>query len=157
VTITIRDATPADATNIGALIREFQSYLRSLGDPSDFAFDAESYLRDGFGPDPAFSGFVAELDGNVAGYLLYHYGYDTDRGQRLTYVIDLYVRESVWGHGVGRAVMQAAARACTEAGGMALVWTVYKKNTIALEFYERLGAQRLTDLDLMVLPVSKPF
>jgi ribosomal protein S18 acetylase RimI-like enzyme len=146
----------ADAQVIGEMIKEFQSYLRSLGDQTGFAFDAESYLRDGFGPDPAFYGIVAEIDGKVAGYLLYHHGYDTDRGQRLAYVIDLYVREPFRRRGVGKTLMESAARACTEAGGTTLVWTVYKRNQIAFEFYERLGARRLADLELMAWSVRKP-
>jgi hypothetical protein len=39
--ITIRKATAADASAIGELVKEFQSYLRALGDPTDFAFDAQ--------------------------------------------------------------------------------------------------------------------
>src|SRR5579862_2942020 len=44
------------------------------------SFQDGQYLRDGFGPHPAFFGLVAEVDGSVEGYLLNHHGYDTDRG-----------------------------------------------------------------------------
>ncbi len=155
MSITVRGATAADARVIGEMIKEFQSYLRSLGDQTDFGFDAESYLRDGFGADPAFSGFVADVDAEAAGYLLYHHGYDTDRGQRLTYVIDLYVRQAFRRRGVGEALMRSAAEACREAGGTALIWTVYKRNQLAFEFYEGLGARRLADLELMAWSVPR--
>jgi len=154
--ITIRTATAADAAVIGEMIGEFQVYLRSLGDRTDFAFNAAAYVRDGFGAHPAFAGCVAELDGLVAGYLLYHHGYDTDRGERSTYVIDLYVREPFRQHGVGSALMQSVADACAQSGGRALVWTVFKNNRRAFDFYEHLGAQRVTDLELMFLPVPRP-
>jgi hypothetical protein len=68
----IRNATAADADAIGKLAREFQAYLRALGDRTHFEFTAETYLRDGFGPNAAFSGLVAERNGEVIGYLLYH-------------------------------------------------------------------------------------
>lgn len=153
--ITVRKATTADANVIGGMITEFQSYLRSLGDQTDFAFDADAYVRDGFGPNPAFSAIVAEVDDSVAGYLLYHHGYDTDRGQRLTYVIDLWVREDFRRKGVGRALMESAATACKQAGGAALIWTVYKHNTLAFKFYDSLGARRLPDLDLMAWSIRE--
>jgi GNAT superfamily N-acetyltransferase len=154
--ITVRRASAADASVVATMIKSFQAYLRSLGDETGFGFDAHAYVRDGFGPDPAFAGLLAEIDGTAAGYLLYHHGYDTDRGERLTYVIDLYVQDGFRRIGVGKALMQAAAKACAEVGGTTLVWTVYKRNQLAFDFYNGLGARRLTDLELMALPVLKP-
>jgi len=112
-----------------------------------------SILRDGFGANPAFSGLVAELNGKVAGYLLYHFGYDTDHARRLMHVCDLYVQEGARHHGAGRALMQAAANLCREAGGHELLWTVYKPNKLAFDFYERLGAEYVKDLKFMYWPV----
>lgn len=124
----------ADAQIIGELARQFADYLRSLGDMTDFQFNAETYLRDGFGPNPAFAGIVAEANGEVAGYLLYHFGYDVDRALRLLHVIDLYVRPEVRGRGVGRALMDEAARLCREGGGRELCWAVYRPNILATQF-----------------------
>lgn len=153
VNITIRTATVADAYAIGELAKEFQAYLRALGDRTQFEFTAETYLRDGFGPNPAFSGLVAELDGEVVGYLLYHFGYDTDRAMRLLHVIDLYVQEAKRRRGVGEALMQAVAKRCQEAGGRELVWSVFVPNKLAFQFYERLGAKHIQELKLMYWPV----
>ncbi len=145
----IRAATRDDAQAIGELAQQFADYLHGLGDPTEFALNAETYLRDGFGANPAFSGLVAELDGKVAGYILYHFGYDTDHAERIMYVCDLYVHESGRRHGVGRALMQAAANLCREAGGHQLLWSVYKPNQLAFTFYERLGAKYVKELELM--------
>lgn len=150
---TIRAATPEDAAAVGELAQQFATYLRSLGDPTDFQFTADTYLRDGFGPNPAFSGLVAESEGKVIGYLLYHFGYDTDRAIRLLHVIDLYVHESVRRHGVGRALMEAAAQVCRQAGGRELFWSVYAPNKLAAAFYERLGARYTQELKFMYWPV----
>jgi ribosomal protein S18 acetylase RimI-like enzyme len=124
-----------------------------MGDRTDFEFTAETYLRDGFGPNPAFSGLVAELDGRVIGYLLYHFGYDTDRAMRLMHVIDLYVHASERRRGAGEALMRAAAGICREAGGRELIWSVFSPNKLAFRFYERLGAQRIKELECMYWPV----
>jgi hypothetical protein len=65
----IRAATRDDAGAIGDLAQEFADYLRGLRDPTEFGLNAETYLRDGYGANPAFSGLVAELDGRVVGCL----------------------------------------------------------------------------------------
>ncbi len=153
VNAAIRTATVADADAIGVLVREFQAYLRALGDRTQFEFTAETYRRDGFGPDPAFSGLVAELDGEVVGYLLYHFGYDTDRAMRVMFVIDLYVQEAKRRRGTGGALMRRAARICREAGGRELMWSVFIANKPAFQFYERLGAKYLQELKYMYWPV----
>src|SRR3989304_6548339 len=121
----IRNATAADADASGTLAKAFQECLRALGDRTHFEFTAETYLRDGFGLNPAFSGLVAERDGQVIGYLLYHFGYDTDRTMRLMHVIDLYVHASQRRRGVGEALMRTAAEICREAGGRGLIWSVF--------------------------------
>lgn len=148
----IRAATVNDAEAIGELARQFAAYLRGLGDPTDFHFDADTYRRDGFGAAPAFAGIVAEVDGQVKGYLLYHFGYDTDRAMRLLHIVDLYVRDDARRHGVGRALMHAAARICRKAEGRELFWSVYVGNTLATEFYARLGARQTQDLRFMCWP-----
>jgi GNAT superfamily N-acetyltransferase len=152
----IRSATAADAHAIGALAKEFQVYLRALGDCTQFELTAETYLRDGFGPNPAFSGLVAELDGEVMGYLLYHFGYDSDRAMRQLHVIDLYVQASKRRCGIGEALMRAAAQICREAGGCELIWSVFVPNKLAFQFYERLEAKRLQELEFMSWPVPRP-
>ena len=152
----IRKATPADAHAIGALAQEFQAYLRALGDHTQFKFTAETYLRDGFGANPAFSGLVAERDGEVMGYLLYHFGYDTDRAMRLLYVIDLYVQAAQRRRGIGEALMRAAAQICRETGGGELIWSVFAPNVLAFRFYEGLGAKRIQALEFMSWPVPRP-
>jgi ribosomal protein S18 acetylase RimI-like enzyme len=149
----IRNATAADADAIGTLAREFQAYLRALGDRTHFQFTAETYLHDGFGPNPAFAGLVAERDGRVIGYLLYHFGYDTDRAMRLMHVIDLYVHASQRRQGVGEALMRKAVEICREAGGRELIWSVFSPNTLAFQFYEHLGAKRIKALEFMSWPV----
>ncbi|HXJ59229.1 MAG TPA: GNAT family N-acetyltransferase [Verrucomicrobiae bacterium] len=149
--LTVRPASAADARVVGNLARQFAGYLRSLGDTTDFKLSAESYLRDGFGPKPAFAGLVAEVDDNVIGYLLYHFGYDSDRAARNLNIVDLYVDVESRKRGVGLALMTEAARIAHEAGAQELVWAVYHANALATAFYKGLGAQRITDLFFMKL------
>lgn len=149
----LRLATAHDANAIGELAQEFADYLRALGDPSDFNFDSDAYLRDGFGANPVFSGLVAEANGEILGYLLYHQGYEVDEATRNLHVIDLYVREQWRRQGVGRALMDEAAKTCRRLGGTQLFWSVYVRNKAAFAFYESLGARYTQDLRFMRLDV----
>jgi ribosomal protein S18 acetylase RimI-like enzyme len=153
MTVTIRPATAEDAPEVGRLIEQFAEYLRGLGDTDDLNFSQAAYMRDGFGPNPAFQGLIAELEGTTVGYLLYHFGYDTDRARLNLHVIDLYVDTQTRGHGAGKALMLEAVQICKNAGGNGLFWAVFDKNQAALEFYKSLGASVTKDLLFMRLEV----
>lgn len=150
----IREATTADAESIANLASEFHNYLKDLGDQTSFYFNATTYLRDGFGPNPAFFGFVAEIEGAVVGYLLYHFGYDTDLSRRLTFIIDLYVGEKYRGRRIGTALMKRAAEAARDQEATDLFWSVYERNESALRFYEGLGARYVKGIHFMAIDVE---
>src|SRR5215831_7523965 len=72
----IRNATIDDAPAIGSMVDEFRSYLQALGDVyACVNFGSEPYRRDGFGPNPAFQGLIAERDGQALAYALYAFDY----------------------------------------------------------------------------------
>jgi ribosomal protein S18 acetylase RimI-like enzyme len=150
----IRAALASDAPAIGTLANQFASYLRNLGDPTDFKLTAEACLRDGFGLRPAFEGLVAEEDGSVIGYLLYHFGYDSDGAFRNLHIVDLYVDAKARKQGIGRGLMKAVAAVGRQAGAQEMIWSVYHANDLAAGFYERLGAQKITELFFMKLPAD---
>ena len=149
----IRKATLADVPTIARLAAEFAQYLRGVGDTTEFRLNADALERDGFGPEPAFGGVVAEITGVVVGYLLYHDGYDTDAAFRLLVVADLFVTKAARGRGAGVALMREAREIAVNRGAKRLVWTVYQHNTEALRFYERIGGHYEQDLRLMFLDV----
>jgi GNAT superfamily N-acetyltransferase len=147
----IRPAVREDAEAVLRLSTEFADWIRPLGGPSESRFDVESYLRDGFGPDPAFAGLVADSGTDLLGYVLYHTAYEIDEAARTLNLMDLYVREDARRIGVGRSLIHEAADVCRKLGGSQLYWSVYDFNRPAFEFYEKLGASYLDDQKLMVL------
>ncbi|MBI2570366.1 MAG: GNAT family N-acetyltransferase [Candidatus Schekmanbacteria bacterium] len=151
----IRAAVPGDAEAVARLHGEFAAYLRELGDTTDIRFDAAAFRRDGFAPDAAFAALVAETDSEIAGYLFYHFAYDSDRAMRRLYVVDLYVAPRFRRRGAGAALMAAAADACRRGGAEEMFWAVYNANRSAFAFYEGLGASYTTDLTFMSMPVSR--
>jgi ribosomal protein S18 acetylase RimI-like enzyme len=151
--VAIRPSTAHDAASIGSLAAEFQSYLRALGDYADFDWNAKKYLRDGFGENAAFEGLVAEVNSEVIGYALYHFGYDTDRGQRLIYLIDLYISEQFRRSGIGEKLMGRLCEIGRTKGAELIVWSVLKRNASAISFYEKLGARYADKLHFMYYPI----
>ncbi len=53
LSLVIRSSSEQDAEAVGTLAAEFQEYMRSLKDPTEFNWGASDYLRDGFGKFPA--------------------------------------------------------------------------------------------------------
>ena len=150
----LRRARADDAHSIGNLARQFAGYLHGLGDDTDFKLTAETYLRDGFGSRPAFAGLVAEDKGNVMGYLLYHFGYDSDAAARNLHIVDLYIDPKARKRGAGRALVAMAAGIAREAGAREMIWSVYHANELATAFYERLGGRPIKDVFFMKLPAD---
>lgn len=144
----VRPAMASDAHAIGILARQFADYLRELGDTTEFELTSEAYLRDGFGSMPAFAGLVAEGN-SVIGYLLYHFGYDSDAATRNFHIVDLYVERNARKRGVGKALMAHAATIARNGGAGEIIWSVYSGNTAAAKFYEKLGGERITDVFFM--------
>jgi ribosomal protein S18 acetylase RimI-like enzyme len=141
--VAVRAATEDDA---GAVVRLARGLSMTDGGRPSRLTEA-AYRRDGFGADAAFQVLVAEADGLIVGYALYFPGYDTDRATRGVYLADLYVDELYRRQGIGRALMKGVARACREAGGEWMFWSVLKRNRRARRFYKRL-APELSDVVL---------
>lgn len=149
MTVAIRPLTAADADSYIRMWSNFAGYLRNLGDADEQGMTRERFLRDGFGPDPAFAGLIAEVEGEAQGYLLYHFGYDVDRAIRILHVADLWVEAAARRHGIGRALMAAAAEQARSRNAPELIWAVFKPNKLAVAFYERLGAEYFRELNFM--------
>src|SRR5215471_11070866 len=139
--VIIRNATIDDAPAIGSMVDEFRAYLQALGDVyACVNFGSEQYRRDGFGPNPAFQGLIAERGGQALAYALYAFDYSTDNGSRSAFLHDLFVRSASRGQGIGEALMRRLTEICRAAGATSMSWLVLHTNESAIGFYERMGA-----------------
>lgn len=152
--IQIRKLTAADVDVVQEMVLDFGAYLTGLGDAWAHNFTAALYLEDGFGPNPAFHGLIAEEEGAALGYLLMSPNYDVDCGMRIEIVVDLWVNAKARGKGAGKKLVQAAADAARERGARQLLWAVYKPNKLAADFYRGIGGRTIDDLDWMYLPLD---
>ena len=146
MTVGIRPARPQDAEAIAALARDLNIHVGS----DSHGFEADDVRRDGFGKDPAFEVIVAEQDGAVVGYTLLHPSYESGWGARGVFMADLFIAEAARGGGIGRRLVQAAARRTREKGGRYMCWVTDTDNAEARAFYKRLGAKEETIVECHV-------
>ena len=137
--ISVRAARPEDDRLIVPMVEALSAFE---GAPKS-RFTSERYRRDGFGPDAAFSALIAEWDGFIAGYCLFHPAYNANLGVRGSYLAHLFVREEARRRGAGRALMAAVAEHTLAAGGAFVTWSMVSSNRAAGAFYRSLGAQAI--------------
>ncbi len=142
MTIGIRTAIERDVPEILAMVGELAEYER---EPDAVVATEADFLRDGFGPSPAFHVLVAESDGKTIGFALYFFTWSTWAGRRCLYLEDLFVRPAFRGRGAGLALMRALAKEAVEKGCKRFVWQVLDWNEPAIVFYEKLGAKVLRE------------
>jgi phosphinothricin acetyltransferase len=84
---------------------------------------------------------VADDDGEVAGFTAYEHfrGEGKWPGYRATAELSIHVRESHWGRGVGRSLIEALIERAQNAGIHVLVAAIDGENEASLRFHERLG------------------
>ena len=143
----IRPAAPGDAALIVELIRGLADYERLL----DQMETTEERIRTSLFPDdgrPAAHCVIGEIDGTPAGFALYFFNFSTFLARPGLYLEDLYVKPEFRGQGLGKAQLLHLARVAHERGCGRMEWAVLDWNAPAIEFYERLGARRLTEWQL---------
>ncbi len=152
--IYIRPIKRTDVNDIVWLEKEFDEYLERLSKHRRKPFSTKNHanriLKDGFGKNRAFQGFIARRGNSAIGYILYHVGYDPDEMHgRVLYIIDLFVTDGVRGLGVGSRLMKAVAVECKKIGGIDIYFGVWLKNKSAIKFYKKIGANWVKEVPFM--------
>jgi GNAT superfamily N-acetyltransferase len=137
--LSIRSGIVSDVALLRTLIQEFATFERL-----PVAITEEQLRQDGFGAQPKFRILIAECDGQVAGYALFFDCYSSFQGRGI-FLEDLFVRPSLRGKNVGRALLAHVARMAEEVNGFGLMFNVLDWNQKAIEFYQKIGATFLDD------------
>ena len=138
----IRAATPDDLPLILQFIRELAAYEKL----SDEVTADEARLRQTlFGERPAAECLLALSDDQPAGFAVYFTNYSTFLAKPGLYLEDLFVRPAFRGRGLGKALLLHLAKLANQRGCGRMEWAVLNWNQPAIEFYESIGARRLTD------------
>jgi GNAT superfamily N-acetyltransferase len=145
VSVTVRPAAPGDVEQIYGFVRELAEYERAV----DQVTGTAAMLREAlFGGQPAAEALVAEVDGETVGFALYHSTFSTWECAAGLWLEDLYVPPRHRRLGAGGALLTALARIAVERGCPRLEWHALDWNDLALGFYDRLGAERLSAWEL---------
>jgi ribosomal protein S18 acetylase RimI-like enzyme len=138
MSIEIRRAVVADAETVSTMLRELAAYQDQQQYVTASVQDWQGFLE----RDDVIV-LLAEVDGNVAGYVsALRRPYLWVGGDQLA-LDDLYVREQFRDAGVGRELMLGLARHALP-DRLPIGWGLRPENTAGYRFYERLGAKLVT-------------
>ena len=134
--IIIREAIQADCPRLMELVHELALYEKA---PEEVTVTLQHFEEAGFGLNPVWKAFVAEVDGLVVGFAVYYIRYSTWKGCRM-YLEDLIVTENMRGKGIGKQLFDRLIQEAKERGFSGMVWQVLDWNEPAINFYNKYGA-----------------
>lgn len=132
----IRQAVRKDMPEVLKLIEELALFEH---EPDEVEVTVEILEREGFGENPLFTCFVAEVNDHIVGAALVYFRFSTWKGRTL-HLEDLIVEESKRGQGIGEALYKEVMQFAYDRGLKRVAWDVLDWNTGAIRFYERSGA-----------------
>ncbi|MGH9771494.1 MAG: GNAT family N-acetyltransferase [Candidatus Acidiferrales bacterium] len=135
--VSIRPAKAGDAPLLAAMIRELAEYEHLS---QEVILTEEDLLRDGFGRSPKFRAVIAECDGQMAGYAVFFEFYSTFQGRAGLFLEDIFVRPEFRRQNIGKALLAHVAGIARKEGYVRMRWEVLDWNTVAIDFYKKLGA-----------------
>jgi GNAT superfamily N-acetyltransferase len=134
--IYIRRAERKDCSRLLELVTELAVYERA---PNEVTVTPEHFKETGFGENPVWWAFVAEVDNVIVGFALYYIRYSTWKGARM-YLEDIIVTETWRGKGVGKLLFNCLIEEAKEKGWKAISWQVLEWNEPAINFYKKYNA-----------------
>ncbi len=132
----IRKGTKEDIPGVLALIKELAEYEKA---PNEVVITVEQLKEDGFGENPIYGLFVAELDEKIVGIALYYWKYSTWKGKCL-FLEDIIVTESLRGQKIGAKLFEEVVKVAKQAKVKRLEWQVLNWNEPAINFYKKYNA-----------------
>jgi GNAT superfamily N-acetyltransferase len=131
--IKIRKAIKDDCSRMMELVMELAVYEKA---PEEVTVSFDHFVESGFGPNPVWEAFVAEVDGKIIGIALYYIRYSTWKGQRM-YLEDILVTESYRGGGIGKKLFEHLLAECKDRNFSGIAWQVLDWNEPAINFYRK--------------------
>ena len=132
----IRRAEKKDCVRLLELITELAVYEKA---PNEVTVTLAHFEESGFGANPVWWGFVAEVNGHVEGFALYYIRYSTWKGQRM-YLEDILVTEKMRGNQLGKKLFDQLIIEAKEKNLAGIVWQVLEWNEPAINFYKKYKA-----------------
>ena len=129
----IRPGKKSDIPQVFELIKELAEYEKALDKVSN---TVEKLEEDGFGPNPVYELFVAEIENNIVGIALTYYRFSTWRG-KVMYLEDLIVREHMRRKGIGKKLFDMVLDHAKGTSCVGLSLQVLDWNDLGINFYKK--------------------
>jgi GNAT superfamily N-acetyltransferase len=131
----LRMATPDDAQIMDEMIADFAAFERLPNQSTK-----ESLLHELTRPDRVIEPVLAFVDGKPAGFAVFIQTYSTFAAKRGLYLEDIYVKDGYRNKGIGSQLLKFIARTAIQRDFARVEFNVLLWNTVAIEFFETLGA-----------------
>ncbi|ESO11376.1 hypothetical protein HELRODRAFT_116813 [Helobdella robusta] len=143
--VLIRPAVKSDCKELFNLIKELSVYENLL---HIVTLTEEKLIEDGFGPNPVFRCFVAELkkeasSSTLVGYAIYFFSFSSFTGKSI-YLEDFYVKQQYRSLGIGTSLLRNVAQVAASESCGRIDFVVLSWNRSSIDYYEKLGAVNLT-------------
>jgi GNAT superfamily N-acetyltransferase len=132
----IRIAIKQDCQRLLELVNELAVFEKA---PEEVTVTLAEMEEAGFGENPVWKAFVAEIDGLIVGFALYYIRYSTWKGCRL-YLEDFLVTENYRGKGIGKLLFDTVVKEAKELKFNGMSWQVLDWNQPAINFYNKYEA-----------------
>ena len=129
----IRKAIKQDCKRLMELVHELAVYERAQNEVTE---TLDHFEESGFGPNPVWRAFVAEVYGKVQGFALYYIRYSTWKGQRM-YLEDILVSEQFRGKQIGKLLFDRLIEEARANKFTGIAWQVLDWNEPAINFYKK--------------------
>ncbi len=139
--IKLRKANKADMPHVLSLINQLAVFEK---EPDAVQVTVKDLENDGFGDNPSFFCFVAEIDNTIEGIALCFLRYSTWKGKTI-HLEDLIVNKTMRGHGLGTLLLDEVIKYGHSLGVRRISWEVLDWNTPAIDFYKKKGANIMAD------------
>lgn len=129
----IRPGKKSDIPQVFELIKELAEYEKALDKVSNTVDKLE---EDGFGPNPVYELFVAEIENKIVGIALTYYRFSTWRG-KVMYLEDLIVKEHMRRKGIGKKLFDMVLDHAKVTRCVGLSLQVLDWNDLGINFYKK--------------------
>jgi len=134
--IVVRRAEKKDCARMLELVNELAVYERA---PQEVTVSLAHFEESGFGENPVYWAFVAEVEKKIVAFALYYIRYSTWKGQRM-YLEDILVTEEYRGKKIGQLLMDRLIIEAKEKNFTGITWQVLEWNEPAINFYKKYKA-----------------
>lgn len=146
MTAIVRPAAAGDIPALLALIDQYWAFEDIAGfDPARVGMELKRLLA-----DPRLgAGWIAQVNGKPAGYLLAVYVYSLEHLGLTAEIDEFFVLPSSRGHGAGSQLLQAAEAGCAHMKCTNISLQLGRGNDAAREFYRRHGYSDRAGFELL--------